>query len=76
MAGIDISVYKAHSTRVASVSKADVMGLSIEDIVNQGNWSNSSTFERFYRKPIVGGGRAFQQKVLSRDQDTTGPLPL
>ena len=44
MAGIDIGVYKAHSTRAAATSKADSLGLRIEDIVGQGNWSNKTTF--------------------------------
>ena len=64
MAGLDIGVYKAHSTRAAATSKADSLGLRIEDIVGQGNWSNRSTFERFYRKPIDPRGKAFQQSIL------------
>ena len=64
MAGLDIGIYKAHSTRAAATSKADSLGLRIEDIVGQGNWSNRSTFERFYRKPIDPRGKAFQQSIL------------
>ena len=64
MAGIDIGVYKAHSTRAAATSKADSLGLRIEDIVGQGNWSNKTTFERFYRRPIDPRGKAFQHSIL------------
>ena len=64
MSGINIEIYKAHSTRAASTSKADSLGLRIEDIVTQGNWTNRSTFEKFYRKPIDPTGREFQHKVL------------
>ena len=62
--GIDIMTFKAHSTRAASTSKAEALGLSIEDIITQGNWSNRSTFERFYKKPIESAHKDFQNKVL------------
>ena len=35
-AGIDISTFKAHSTRSASTSKADLSGVPIEEILKQG----------------------------------------
>ena len=65
-AGIDISTYQAHSTRGASCSKAKAKGLSVEDIVKQANWTNSSTFEKFYHKPIVDHTRTFQRAVLGQ----------
>ena len=65
MAGINIEVYKAHSTRSAATSKAESLGLRIEDIVVQGNWSNKSTFEKFYHRPINSNSKTFQQAVLS-----------
>lgn len=68
MSGIDIDRYKAHSTRGAATSKASSMGLRIEDIVSQGNWSNKSTFEKFYKKPIDPRGREFQNKILGATQ--------
>ena len=64
MSGINIEVYKAHSTRAAATSKADSLGLRIEDIVTQGNWSNRTTFERFYKRPIDPRGRVFQHTIL------------
>ena len=64
MAGIDIEIYKAHSTRAAATSKAEALGLRIEDIVVQGNWSNKTTFERFYKRPIDPRGRVFQHSIL------------
>ena len=64
MSGINIEVYKAHSTRAAATSKADSLGLRIEDIVVQGNWTNRTTFERFYRRPIDPRGKAFQHSIL------------
>ena len=64
-AGIDISLYKAHSTRAASTSKAGMAGIRLEEIVKQGNWSSSSTFERYYRKPIDSCEKSIQEAILS-----------
>ena len=44
---IDISTFKAHSTRSASTSKADLSGAPIEEILKQGCWSNKSTWQTF-----------------------------
>ena len=53
-AGVNIDIFKAHSLRGASTSKADVKGLSLLEINKAAGWSNScSTFARFYQKPIV-----------------------
>ena len=49
--GIDTDIFKAHSTRAASSSKVKskihTTGLSIQDILKRGNWSNktSETYE-------------------------------
>ena len=43
-AGIDRSTFKAHSTRSASTSKADLSGAPLEEILKQGCWSNKSTW--------------------------------
>ena len=56
-AGIDINKYKAHSFRSASTSKALVLGLSVKDILNRGNWHNESTWQKFYQK--------YQNKMFS-----------
>ena len=39
-AGIDTNLFTAHSIRAASTSKAKVKGLSLENILKRGNWSN------------------------------------
>ena len=49
---------------MASTSKAKALGLRIEEIIEQGNWSNSSTFEKFYKKPIISANREFQKTIL------------
>lgn len=47
-AGIDISQFKAHSTRAASTSAS---GVPMKDILKTANWSRESTFQKFYLKP-------------------------
>jgi len=66
MAKIDTNIYKAHSTRAASASKAVAQGLSTNQILSYANWSGAATFNRFYRKPIVSETQSsYQQKVVS-----------
>ena len=54
MAGIDTSYFKGHSTRVASTSKAKSRGANPTQLMNQGDWTNISTFERHYQREILG----------------------
>nr|XP_022306049.1 uncharacterized protein LOC111112656 [Crassostrea virginica] len=63
-AGINTNLFKAHSTRSASVSKAYFAGVSVSDILQQAHWTKESTFARFYCKPIRKS--TFQQSVLKR----------
>ncbi len=51
-AGIDISIFKAGSTRSAANSKAAQKGASMEEILQAGGWSNQSTFTKWYNRPI------------------------
>ena len=53
MSGIDISKYKAHSVRPASVSKAYERSLPVDQILKTAGWSLESTFRKFYNKDIV-----------------------
>ena len=48
---MDVNKYTAHSTRSASTSKVSKF-LPIEHILQAANWSNESTFARFYKKDI------------------------
>lgn len=48
LAGIDTSVFKAHSTRGASTSKAKEAGVSLADILRVADWSSDTTFNKFY----------------------------
>ena len=51
-AGIDVTMYKAHSTRAASSSKASKY-LPIEKILKAGGWSSSSSFMKHYNLPSM-----------------------
>ena len=50
-AGVDTSVFKAHSVRGASSTAASEKGVHIEDILRTADWSTDSTFRRFYYRP-------------------------
>ena len=52
-AGIDVSHFKAHSTRAASVSRAMKDSVNVNEILQAAGWSKSRTFHRFYDKVIV-----------------------
>jgi hypothetical protein len=44
LAGIDTSIFKAHSTRSASTSAATKLGVPLQDIMSSAGWSSNSTF--------------------------------
>ena len=62
--GIDVSIFKGHSTRAASSSKASKAGLSLADILTRGSSSSSSTWQRFYNKQIMNENDAYQKIVF------------
>ena len=62
--GIDTTKFTSHSTRSASSSKAKVMGLALKDILKRGNWSNESTWPRYYHKSIANPSQDYQNTVM------------
>ena len=62
-AGIDVNVFKPHSTRSAATSKALQSCVPIQDVLKQAGWSNQRTFDRFYNKP-VNYSSGFAEAVL------------
>lgn len=50
-AGIDTTIFKAHSVRSASASAAAEAGVTTNDILKAADWSSQSVFEKFYYKP-------------------------
>lgn len=65
LSGIDISVYKPHSTRGASTSRAKQSGVPMTEILKVAGWNNDQTFAKYYDKPIQQEGQqSFQEAVL------------
>ena len=65
MSGININVFKVHSIRSASVSKAKQNNVPIHDILKTAGWSSVKTFAKFYDKEILDSVNTFQDGVLS-----------
>lgn len=59
-----ITGYGAHSTRSASTSAALEAGLSVKDIMNVADWSNASTFNKFYKKVTGSSDVSFGKTIL------------
>lgn len=62
-AGIDISVFGAHSTRSASVSAGKRVGVPLDSILQAGNWCSAKTFALFYNKPLISH-QSFDKQLL------------
>ena len=60
-AGIDIEKYSLQSIRSASTSKAKIKGVSLTEINKAAGWKETSTFRRFYDKPIL---KTFEDLVI------------
>ena len=66
-AGIDTNKYSAHSSRAASASSCKAKGLNLAEIMKCAGWSNSSTFARFYDKPVDMATVNFGSVLLNSD---------
>ena len=53
-AGIDVSVFRPHSCRSASASRAKREGVTITEIMKKAGWADVGTFKKFYDKPLLG----------------------
>ena len=70
-AGIDISIFKAHSVRGASCSSAVGAGVTTKDILDAADWSSEGTFQRFYCRDIDKDDRTvFGTAVLSSNSSS------
>ena len=63
--GIDINIFKAHSSRSASTSKAKYEGCSLKDILKRGQWSGKTTWQKHYHKSVVNSASKFQHSLFS-----------
>ena len=64
LAGIDTSIFKGHSFRGASTSKAVSLGVPLEVILKAADWKNVGTFAKFYQRETSSVGQ-FAQAVLT-----------
>ena len=63
--GLNTELYSAHSTRHASTSAAARTGVNVDTILQAIGWSkNSSTFARFYNRPLISE-KSFATSILS-----------
>ena len=61
---INTDIFKAHSVRSASTSKAKSLGITTKYILRKGNWSGESTWQKFYNEEIRSKEQIFQESVL------------
>jgi len=47
-AGVDISIFKAHSIQSAATSAAADAGVTVTEIMEAADWTSASVFEKFY----------------------------
>ena len=68
LAGIDVSCFRAHSARNSMPSAMSKRGASPAQILNQGDWKNLRTFNRFYDRYSEDSieGRLIQQVTGTR----------
>ena len=52
-AGIDTSLFKAHSVRGASVTNAYFKGVPVAKILRTADWTNERTFRKYYLKEHI-----------------------
>ena len=52
-AGIDTSVFKAHSVTGASVTNAHIRGVPVEEILRTADWTNERTFRKYYLREHI-----------------------
>ena len=64
LAEVDTDVFKAHSLRGASTSKAFLKGLSVKEVVDHGKWSLESTWQKFYHKVVHSTTKKYQDNIL------------
>ena len=66
-AGIGTSLYKAHSCRSGSTSKAKVLGMLLKNILKRVQWSGASTWQIHYNKLILNNrkGSEFETVILN-----------
>lgn len=63
-AGVDTTIFSAHSTHGAAASRAAFVGVPIVAVLAQGHWASQSTFARFYHRTVDDVSESVGQAVL------------
>ena len=53
LSGIDVSLFKGHSTCSVPTSIASLSGSNIQEILGKSRWSSEFTWQKLYKKPLV-----------------------
>ena len=61
--GVDTKIFKPHSCRSASTPTATNAGVTIDNVLKQGNWTNPNTFYKYYFKEIENS-KTFSEGLL------------
>lgn len=65
--GIDTSIFTAHSVRHAATSSAMRLNVPLDEIHRSAGWSkNSSTFAKFYNRPLIPSGSINRAIILNK----------
>eukprot|EP00794_Sanderia_malayensis_P000791 gene791-81_t len=64
-AGVDTSVFQAHSCWSASASKAKEKGIPFQYILKRGCWKAESTFRTFYDEQIINHGTEEEEDYVN-----------
>ena len=62
-AGIDTTIFKAHSVIGASTTEAANALFPLQEILDMADWSKAATFRQFYCKPIFSS--TFGETIFS-----------
>ena len=65
-AGIDITMFKAHSTRAASTLAAASGNIPLNTMMTSAGWPNT----KFYNKPVITNEQNFGEALLQSFQST------
>lgn len=77
-AGVDTTIFKPHSTRAASTSKARSCNVSLPAVMKAASWSSDCIFNTFYNNPVqpLNSSDSFSHAILSAAMETHCLLTL
>ena len=61
--GVATKIFKPPSCRSTSTSAATNAGVTIDNVLKQGNWTNANTFNKYYFKEIENS-KTFSKGLL------------